>query len=171
MASILQSLGVEGIKVVTNVLAFLIFFGILYKFAWKNIGGALDDRRRRIRQELEDIESGKREIEKLREEYRTKIGVLEAEAKLRLERIENEAHERGGQIMLEAHAKARATLENARRTIETEVEQARRQLVSEIAALARAAAEKVLEREINEDDSRKLVESFLSDLDRSKTAV
>lgn len=171
MESILHSLGVEGPKVLTNVIGFLVFFGILYKLAWKRVGDALESRRDSIRRQLEELEQGRREIERLKEEYRTKIGAIEAEAKSRVERIESDAREKARQAISDASDKAHTLLENARKTIELEVEHARRDLVGEIAALARAAAEKVLEREINEDDSRKLVESFLTDLERSKAAV
>ena len=168
---ILKSLGVEFTKVGTNILAFLIFFGILYKFAWKNIGGTLEARRSRIRRELEELEQGRKEIEKLKTEYTTRIKEIEAEAQLRFGRIEAEARDKAAEIMKEASGKAHKFIEGARKDIENEAEQARHALISEISTLACAAAAKVLERQINESDGRKLVESFLADLERAKTAV
>ncbi len=168
---ILQSLGVEGPKVLANVAAFLIFFAILYKFAWKDVGDALEDRRRRIATQLDDLDRGKKEIEQLRQDYLSKIRAIEAEAQLRFGRIEAEARDKSAEILAEASGKAHKYLEGARKDIEMEVAQARRSLVAEVAALARAAAEKVLERQINDADSQRLVESFLAELERSRTAV
>jgi len=171
LTSVLQTLGVELVKLVANIAAFLIFFGILYKFAWKNLGDTLEARRTRIRNELEAIDEGKKEIERLKAEYLSKIREIEVEAQLRFGRIEADARDKGAAILAEASGKAHKFMEGARRDIENEVEQARRALMAEVSALARAAAEKVLERQINEADSRRLVESFLADLERSKTAV
>lgn len=170
LKGVLSSLGVEGEKLLTNIVAFLIFFGILYQFAWKKLGGTIEDRRERIRRELDDIEKGKQDIERLKEEYRTKIREIQAEAELRFGRIEREAGEKAYHILSEASDKAHKYLETSRQTIAQEAEQARRALMAEITALARAAAEKVLEREIDEADNRKLVESFLADLEKHKTA-
>lgn len=171
LQSILQALGVQGVKLLTNIVAFLIFFGILYKFAWKTLGDTLESRRTRIRDDLDSIERGKKEIEQLKAEYLGKIREIEAEAQLRFGRIEAEARDKGAEILAEASGKAHKFMESARKDIENEVEQARRALMVEISVLVQAAAEKVLERQINEVDSRRLVESFLADLERSKTSV
>ena len=169
--SILHSLGIEGPKLLTNIAAFVIFFGVLYKFAWKNVGDMLEARRTRIRADLEAIEEGRKEIERLKAEYASKIREIESEAQLRFGRIEAAARDKAAEILAEASGKAHKFLEGARKDIENEVEQARRALIAEISSLACAAAEKVLERQINEADSRRLVESFLADLERNKTAV
>lgn len=171
LTGVLQTLGVEGIKLLTNIAAFLIFFGILYKFAWKNLGDTLEARRSRIRSELESIEEGKKEIERLKAEYLSKIREIETEAQLRFGRIEADARDKAAGILAEASGKAHKFIEAARKDIENEVEQAHRALMAEVSTLARVAAEKVLERQINEADSRRLVESFLADLERTKTAV
>jgi len=171
LAGIFHALHVEGIKLLANIIAFLIFFGILYKFAWKKIGDALEHRRSLIRNGLEEIEQGRKEIERLKEEYAGKIRAIEAEAQLRFGRIEAEARDQAAVILAEASGKAHKYMEGARKEIEQEVAQARRVLMSEISSIARGAAEKILERQINEADSRALVESFLSDLERAKTAV
>lgn len=171
LKSVLTTLGVDGAKLLTNIIAFLLFFGILYKFAWKSVGETLEARRSRIRRELDEIERGRIEIERLKQEYVTKIAAIESEAQLRFGRIEAEARDKAAGILAEASGKAHRFMESARRDIEMEVEQAHRALIAEISTLARAAAEKVLERQINEGDSRKLVESFLEDLGHHKTAV
>ena len=171
LTGVLQTLGVEFVKLLTNILAFLIFFGLLYKFAWKNVGGVLEARRTRIRAELEAIEEGRKEIERLKAEYLSKIREIETEAQLRFGRIEAAARDKAADILAEASGKAHKFIESARKDIENEVEQARHALIGEISTLACAAAEKVLERQINEADGRRLVESFLTDLERSKTAV
>lgn len=168
---ILHSLGVEGAKLLTNVIAFLIFFGLLYKFAWKKVGDSLESRRTLIRDGLDEIERGRKDIERLKEEYVTKIREIEREAQLRYGRIEADARDKAAEILAEASGKAHKYIEGARKDIENEVEQARRALIAEVSALALTATEKVLERQINEADGRKLIESFLADLERTKAAV
>ncbi len=171
LKSVLESLGVEGAKLLTNIIAFVLFFGILYRFAWKGISDTIEGRRIKIRKDLDAIEEGKREVERLKQEYLKKISAIEAEAQLRFGRIEAEARDKAAGILAEASGKAHKFMESARRDIENEAEQARRALMAEISALARSAAQKILEREINELDARRLVETFLTDFEKSKQAV
>lgn len=171
LKGIFQALGGEGIKLLTNIVAFLIFFGILYKFAWKKVTDTLESRRTLIRDGLDEIERGRKEIERLKEEYVTKFREIEREAQLRYGRIEADARDKAAEILAEASGKAHKYIEGARKDIENEVEQARRELIAEVSTLALAAAEKVLERQINEADGRKMIESFLADIERTKAAV
>ena len=68
--------------------------------------------------------------------------------------------------MAEAREEAEKVLERGRGEIETELGAARSTLRKEVGGLAVGLAEKILRREINEDDQKTLVTDFLSDLEK-----
>ena len=77
--------------------------------------------------------------------------------------ISRRAAQRGAEIVEEAQNKAAAILENARKEALTERNRMQHELHDSVGHIAIEIAEKILEREVNEKDNRKIIDESLSE--------
>ena len=150
-----------------TVLAFLVAFFVLRKWAWPAITEALDKRQRAIEESIETAERARREAGELLEEYRARLREARAQAEEIIARARKagEVHER--ETVEEARAKREELLEQTRRDIEAETRRAIQEIRSEVADLTILATEKVTRKALTDDDQKRLVEEALGELDFS----
>jgi F-type H+-transporting ATPase subunit b len=148
-----------------TVLAFLVAFFVLRKWAWPAITEALDKRQRAIEESIDAAEHTKQEADRLLAEYRERLG----EARAQAEEIVARARKAGEATQHESLEKARLQreelMEQTRRDIEAETRRAIAEIRSEVADLTVMATEKVTRKTLDEGDQRRLVEEALSELD------
>ncbi len=147
-----------------TIVTFLLLLGILWKFAWNPILGALDAREMAIQKTIDDAERLQAEAEAVLEEHQQRL----AEARAEGNRILDEARQAGEHMKKDILEKARGesekVLERAHRQMELETEQAIQTIRTQAADLALRAAEKVLERSLNDADHRRLADQALAEL-------
>jgi F-type H+-transporting ATPase subunit b len=150
-----------------TLLAFLVAFFVLRKWAWPAITEALDKRQRAIEESIETAERARTEAATLLEEYRTRLREARAQAEEIIARARKagEVHER--ETVEEARAKREELLEQTRRDIEAETRRAIQEIRTEVADLTILATEKVTRKTLDEDDQKRLVEEALGELDFS----
>jgi F-type H+-transporting ATPase subunit b len=150
-----------------TVLAFLVAFFVLRKWAWPAITEALDKRQRAIEESIETAERARTESAELLEEYRGRLREARAQAEEIIARARKagEVHER--ETTEHARAKREELLEQTRRDIEAETRRAIQEIRTEVADLTILATEKVTRKALNEDDQKRLVEEALGELDFS----
>jgi F-type H+-transporting ATPase subunit b len=150
-----------------TVLAFLVAFFVLRKWAWPAITEALDKRQRAIEESIEAAERARTESAELLEEYRGRLREARAQAEEIIARARKagEVHER--ETTEHARAKREELLEQTRRDIEAETRRAIQEIRTEVADLTILATEKVTRKALNEDDQKRLVEEALGELDFS----
>ena len=98
----------------TQILGFLIVLWIMKRFAWKPLLRTLEERKERIRSELEEAERRKEDAEKLRQQYEDKIESIDAEARARLQEAVKNAQKVASEIKDEARADVKEMLGRAR---------------------------------------------------------
>jgi F-type H+-transporting ATPase subunit b len=150
-----------------TLLAFLVAFFVLRKWAWPAISEALDKRQRAIEESIETAERARAESAALLDEYRARLREARAQAEEIIARARKagEVHER--ETVEEARAKREELLEQTRRDIEAETRRAIQEIRSEVADLTILATEKVTRKSLDEDDQKRLVEEALGELDFS----
>jgi F-type H+-transporting ATPase subunit b len=151
-----------------TVLAFLVAFFILRKYAWPAITEALDKRQRAIEDSIETAERARTEAAGLLEEYRERLKEARSQADEIVARARKagEVHER--ESLEDAKRKREELIEQTRRDIEAETRRAIQEIRSEVADLTILATEKVTRKSLDDADQRRLVEDALSDLDFSQ---
>jgi len=147
-----------------TLILFLVLFSLLLKFAWNPILNALDAREKRIGDAVDSAESAKEEAERLRAEIQQQITDNEKSIAARIEEGRLAADRQGQDILAKAKADAEAERERAVREIEVQKQQALTELRDESVRLSKAIAEKVLARELNADDHRRLADEVLQAL-------
>ena len=142
---------------VTALVVFAVASAVLGTFVWPKIAGGLKDREDKIRQSIEAAEAAQKQARMQREQYNKALADARAEAQRMLET----ARQQQQQQAVEAKAKAEVELANMKNKALLDIEAAKKQALSEIfsqgATLATMVASKVLQREVNNGDTQRLV--------------
>lgn len=153
-----------------TIVVFVIVLAVLWKVALPPILGAVEAREQQIRDLLaaaasdrEEARSALEEQSRQLEETRSRVQELVAEGKEAGERVREE-------IVTEARRQADELLQRARRDVRGELDRAMEELRVETVQLAMAAAGKLIERNLDDEDNRRLVREYLSELDSSRGA-
>jgi F-type H+-transporting ATPase subunit b len=161
----LADLGINGWQLVIQLVAFIIFIALLWKFAVGPITNLLDERQDKIR---ESMEAAERMQAELKDTQARNEQVLQ-EARREAQDIVSTARTNGEQMIArardEAAAQADEYLERARGTLRQETEQARQQLRNDVADLAVMAAGRIVKKELDPSAQARLIEETLADAD------
>lgn len=140
---------------------FILFWGLIGKFAFKPIANALKKRETDIQNALDQARLAKEEMQNLKAEN----DKLLAEAREERTKILKEARDAGTKIVSEAKQKAREEAQNivtsAKQEIENQKKQAITEVKNEVGQMAVNLAEQVLRRELSDKSSQ---EQFIDGL-------
>ena len=147
----------------------IVFLGLLLvlgKFAWKPLMKALDEREAHLEHVLLDSERARNEAEALVAQHRRELAQAADQVRSRLmEEARREAIQASADsILRRAQAEAEAARERAEREITNARDQALMEIWSKTADLAVSVAGRVLTKELNESDHRRLLEVALGEL-------
>jgi F-type H+-transporting ATPase subunit b len=154
-------LEVHGGLLAWTVLTFVLLLVVLKKVAWGPILDALEARENEIKEALYAAEKAREEAKRVSSDYEDAIRKAQAEA----QQIISDAKTAGEKVKLDLEAvaseKADEIIEKAKAQIDAE----RIKVISEIKSVAveisLSAAAKVIEKNLDSDDNRKLVNEAL----------
>lgn len=152
-------------QILTQIVAFLIFLWILKRFAWRPVVGLLEQRRQKISDEFDRIDQLEEKFKELRKEYEQKLGTIDAEARRRIQEAINEGRQIALEIKEDARLQARDIILRGKRNVELEVARARETLKEDIADMVIEATEKLLRKELDPEEQRKLILSFIDQIE------
>ncbi|HOW58572.1 MAG TPA: F0F1 ATP synthase subunit B [Candidatus Omnitrophota bacterium] len=136
-------------EVFIQLVAFLIVFLTLKKFAWKPLLAIMKERRDKFEHEWTHIEKIKKDVAALQKDYQTHLQKIEEEARIKMQEAIQEGRRIAREIQEKARADSQASFEKAKETIGIEVEKARIELRREIAKLSLQVAEKVISEKMD----------------------
>ena len=157
---------VPGLMIWT-IIAFLITFFVLKRFAFGPIQAMIDERRERIRQSLDEADHAREEARRLLEEHRSLIAQARGDAEEILAEARRVADSTRDRVREEAEADRQRRLEETRRQVEAETRRALEQIRAEVADLTLIAATKVTGKSLTDADHRRLIEESIRELDFS----
>lgn len=151
-------------QIVISLANLLILFLILKKFLYKPVRETLAKRQ----QDVDEVYSLAQEVldqaNSDRETYEKKLLGADEECDELIREAQQSARLRSSSIISEAEEKAAGIMRRAENEIELAKGEAEASMKNEIASLSVQLAEKLLEREINADDHRELIDSFISEI-------
>jgi F-type H+-transporting ATPase subunit b len=155
----------EGIM---PLLATWIVFGavsaVLIFKVWPRILGGLTEREEKIKNEIRSAEQARQQANDALEQYQKNLAEARAEAAQMIERTKQEQR----RLAEELRAKSEREVTDLKQRAMQDIEGAKRAALAEIygqmAGLATQVAGKILEREINPDDHRALVDDAVGKL-------
>jgi F-type H+-transporting ATPase subunit b len=148
----------------------VVFLGLLFvlgKFAWKPLLEALHQREEHLEHVLLDTERARNESEQLLERHRKQLEEAADQVRAMIEEARRDARASADEIVRKAQDEAEASRHRAERDIASARDQALGEIWSKTADLAVSVAGKVLAKNLDEDDRRRLVETALSELPAS----
>lgn len=153
-----------NLTLIGQMISFAVFVWFTMKFVWTPIVKALEDRKAKIAEGLAAAERGHHE----QELGQKRAKEIMQQAKAQAAEIVNQAQKRAGEIIDEARQEGRAEGSRlviaAKAEIEQETNRAREDLRQRVADLAVAAAERILQKEIDAKAHASLVDSFAKQL-------
>ena len=150
-----------------TILTFFLLLVLLRLFAWKPILGIIEERERMIRDSLEASRRAREEAETALAENRRILAQARDAASTIVQQGAEEAEEVKAGILEKARNEHDGLIRRGRDEIERETRSAIQEIRGVTADLALAAAEKLIETRMDEEINRKLVESYLRDLEKS----
>jgi F-type H+-transporting ATPase subunit b len=158
----LEALGLNLGYLLVQIGSFIILFLVLVAWAYKPILGLLDRRREAIAKGLEDA----RVAGEARAHAESEAATIIAEAQTKAAHIVNEATGRAEKAVLEVKAEAEDQITKGKELALAEAYQERDRILGEVrgqvAALAIAAAQKLIGEALDEKRQRALIDDFFS---------
>ena len=151
-----------------TIVSFLLTLYVLKRFAFGTIQKAIDERRERIRQALDEADHARDEARRLLEEHRALIGQARQEAEEIRADVRRDAEKLRQQAREEVDADRQRRLEETKRQIEAETQRALGQIRQEVAELTLLAATKVTGKVLDSEDQRRLIDEAIQSLDFSQ---
>ncbi len=167
----MEALGLNLGYLLVQIFNFLIVFVVLRAWIFTPIMGLLEKRRQSIAQGLEDARIAAEARANAEEEARQIVAKAQTEATQKV----REATERAEVAVREVHAQAEADAAKAREAALAEVELERERILADvrgqIAALAMAAAQRLIGEALDEKRQHQLINEFFSGVQAGKVVV
>lgn len=149
---------------IATILHFLLLTGILTLILYRPIKKFMADRQRSIESSLREAAEAQRKADELRAEYEAKLAEARRETMRMVEEATRQAEAIREQIIAKAREEAHHIQETAREEIARKYQETWEKIKADVIDIAIAAASKVIESEINEEKSRRIVAELIDEL-------
>ena len=133
----------------------------LKKILYKPVKAVLESRKEAIAKDYADAEAARTSANAARDEYAAKLATAHATADEIIHDATVVANRRGEKIVAEAHQKADEIVRQGELEATMEKKKAMESIRRDITDVSAAMTEKLLKREMNEDDHRNMIDEFL----------
>ncbi len=159
----MEGLGISLPVLLTQVVTFIILLIILRFVAYKPLMRMLDERSRRIKESMEQAESIKEQSARAEEEVKKQLGAASREGQERIARAVRAGEEVKHKAQEEAGQEAEALINRARAEIQRERDDAIGEVRREFADLTILAAGRVIDRSLDKEEHRRLIDKVLEE--------
>ena len=159
----LGGLGIDGHVLVIMLINFVLLFVLLGWVLYKPVLNMLDERSDTIRESMEQAERIKQEAARAEDSVREQIETSRKEGQAIVAQASQIAEQLKEDARLKAREEAESLIAKARIEIDRERVESMEELRREFVDLAIAAAEKVVEKTVDENVHRRLIEQVLEE--------
>ena len=159
----MEALGVNLSGLITQIVSFLILFGLLYALLYKPVLRMLDQRSSRIKESLEAAQRAGEEATRSKEQMQEQLEAARAEGQQLIAQARDVADRFREEELVKAREDISAERVRAQANIQRERDAAIEELRREFAGLAISAAERVVERSLDDTTHRELIDSVLEE--------
>ena len=160
MEAVIPKLG----EIWPTVVAFVILFVVLWRFAFPPITAMLEKRADTIRESLEKAEETQIEAERLMDEYKKQMAEARLEAGRIVEQGRKVADSMKDEIVAKANEEAQGLIVKAKESIEAEKLAAMAELQASVADLSVAVAGKVIGKSMTVEDHAELIKQAMAEV-------
>jgi len=149
-----------------TVVVFVVLMALLWKFGWPALLKSVEERERRIQQQLDEAERARAEATRLLEEHKKTIAGARAEAQELIAKAKAVAEKERANLLAKTREEQDQMLDRARREIDAEKDKAILALRKEAVDLSIAAASRLLEENLDSSANRKLVLDYIATIEQ-----
>lgn len=153
-----------NLTILGQVISFAIFVWFCMKYIWPALIAAMEERQKKIADGLDAADRAMRDLELAQDKATDQL----KEAKIQAAALIDEAKKRSAQIIEESKERAREEGERlkvaAQADIDQELNRAREELRGQLATLVVTGAEKILQRSIDQNAHRDLIDQLAAQL-------
>jgi len=150
------------------IIVFIILFIVLWKFALKPVNKMITKRQEDIRASIDNADRQKLEGQQYLEEQKKQLDLAKAEAKNIIEEGKAEARKIKDEIEKKANAKSKAILDSGLEEIKAERQKSVEAVKDQIVDIAMNATEKIIMKNLSEEEHKRLVEESLKEFQQVK---
>jgi F-type H+-transporting ATPase subunit b len=167
----MEALGINLGLLIVQIIAFIIVFLTLQAWVYKPLLNMLETRKKKIAQGMEDA----RVAAEARASAEREAAKIVADAQAKSAQVVNEANERATKASLQVKADAEQDIAKQRESALAEIEMERARILGDlrgqVAALAIAAAQKLVGETLDEKRQHVLLDEFFSGIKSGKVVV
>lgn len=159
-----QSLDVISVNfwhILISLVNLVIMFLIIKKFFYKPVKKMIAKREESIQSQFDRAEDAEKQANELKAEWEDKMTSAKQDADEIIKSASEKAKITADRIVSDANLRAEEIVKRAEGEAELEKKKAEQDIKREIVEVSSTIAEKMLEREVNVDDHRDLIDSFI----------
>jgi len=157
----LDVISVNLVNILVSLSNLLIIFLILKKFLFKPVRNIIASRKAQIDADYAKADEAAKKAQASQEQWEATLAGAHAQADEILATARVNAQRRGEAMTNLANEKANLIVRRAQEDAELEKRKAKEQIKKDMAEVSVLLTEKMLDREINADDHRELIDSFI----------
>ncbi len=151
-----------------SAITVLVLYLILKHFFFEKVHNFMEARKAAVQESLDRAEATNEEAQALLADYQATLSHAEEEKRAIIKEAKAEADRRSDVIVGEAKQQAQKIVAEAHEKMQAEEEKAVMQLKKEVASLAVQAAERIMQKELDERNQRELVDQVLEEASSGK---
>ncbi len=159
----MEGLGISLPTLLAQIINFTILLGLLYLVAYKPIMRMFDERSRKIKESMEQAEFIKEQAAQAEEEVKKQLEAAGRQGQEVIARAVRTGEEVRQEAQQEARRDAESLITRARMEIQRERDDAIDELRKEFADLTILAASKVIDRSLDKEAHRRLIDKVLKE--------
>ena len=159
----MEGLGINLPTLIAQIINFAILLGLLYLVAYKPVMRILDERSRKVKESMEQTELIKQQAEQAEEEVKKQLEAAGREGQEIVARAVRSGEEVRQKAQQEAKQDAESLIARAQGEIQRERDEAIGDLRKEFADLTILAAGQVIDRSLDKEAHRQLIEKVLKE--------
>ncbi len=151
-------------SIIFNLANTLILFLVIKHFLFKPVNDILEQRKHDVEDTYSRADEALENARESERKYNDLIGNAREESARIIKNASDTANRRSEEIISEAKNNAEMIIKKANSEIEREKINARSAVRNEVSDLAVLVAEKVIDKEINDDDHRRFIDEFIENV-------
>ncbi len=160
----LEVISVNLWQILISLANLLILFLLIKKFLFKPVNSMLSKRQNEIDEKYDAANEAKRIAEENKLFWDERIGTVKEETDEMIKKAQDNAKRQGDFIVSKAKEQADGIIRQAEKQAVYEKKKVAEEIKQEIVEVSTLLTNKILQREINADDHRELIDSFIKNI-------
>lgn len=151
---------IDFFRIGLHILNVLVMFVVLRLLIYKPVLKFMKKREHAFSDKIDELDTREKELIQQQEQYEQMMADAQSETAVLIAKSNEMAKEHSNEILNNAKEQAKDMIVRAKKEIDAEKAQARLDIRADITEMGVKIAQKVLEREISTEDSRKIIDAF-----------